>query len=101
MPSREQDAQVLHRLGHEALVGGHHQHGKVDAARAGQHVLDEFLVAGHVHDARPGAVVEVQVGKAQLDGDAPLLLLHQPVGVNAGEGLDQQGLAVVHIAIRN
>ena len=93
-----EDAQVLHRLGHEPLVGGHHQHGQVDAPRPGQHVFDELLVARHVHDARLGAVGEVQVGEAQLDGDAPLLLLHQPVGVDAGEGLDQEGLAVVHMA---
>ena len=93
-----QNAQVLHGLGHEALVRRYHQHGKVDAAGTGQHVFDELLMAGHVHDARPGAVGEVQMGKAQLDGDAPLLLLHQPVGVDARQSLHQQRFAVVHMA---
>lgn len=93
-----ENAQVLHRLGHKALVGGYHQHGKVDAAGSGQHVFDEFLVAGHVYDARLGAVIKVQMGETQFNSDAPLLLLHQPVGVDAGEGFDQKGLSVVHMA---
>ena len=89
---------MLHGLGHKALVGGHHQHGQVDAAGAGQHILDKFLVAGHIHDARLGPVVEIQVGKAQLNGDASLFLLAEAVGVDPRQGLHQQSLAVVHMA---
>jgi hypothetical protein len=48
--SSEADGQVLARLGHDALVGGNHQHGEIDAAHPGQHVLDEALVARHVDD---------------------------------------------------
>ena len=33
------------------------------------------------------------MGEAQVDGDAPLLLLGQPVGVGAREGLDEGRLA--------
>ena len=40
------------------LVRQASQHGQIDAAGPGQHVLDKFLVAGHVHDARLGAVGE-------------------------------------------
>ena len=54
-------------------------------------------MAGNVHNAGLGAVRPVQVGKAQLDGDAPLLFLLKPVGFNACQGLDQQGLAVVNV----
>ncbi len=46
-----EDGQVLAGLGHHAFVGGDDQQGQVDAADAGQHVLDEALVAGHVDDA--------------------------------------------------
>ena len=92
-----QNVQMLDGLGHKAVVGCHHQHGQVDAAGACQHIFNEFLVAGHVHDAGLGAVGPVQVGKAQLDGDAPLLFLLEPVGLNAGEGLDQSGFAVVNV----
>ena len=95
-----QNAQMLHRLRHEALVGGHHQHGQIDAASPRQHIADELFVAGDIHDARLRAVVKIQMGKAQLDGDAPLFFLQQTVGVDAGQSLDQHGLAVVHMARR-
>ena len=55
-----EDFQVLARLRHDRVVGGDHQHGQVDAGGAGQHVLDEALVAGHVHDAE----AEVAAGRA-------------------------------------
>ncbi len=41
------DRQVLAGLRHQAVVGGHHQQHAIDAAGAGQHVVDEALVAGH------------------------------------------------------
>ena len=44
------DVEVLARLRHDRLVGRHDQHDEVDAADAGQHVLDEPLVAGHVDE---------------------------------------------------
>jgi hypothetical protein len=47
-----QDAQVLLALGLPTLVGGHHEHGDVDRAHAGEHVLDEALVSGNVVTVR-------------------------------------------------
>ena len=45
--------------------------------------------------ARPGRQRELR--EAELDRDAALALLGQPVGVHAGERLDQRGLAVVDV----
>ena len=92
-----QNIQMLHGLGHEALVRRHHQHGKVDAAGTGQHILDEFLVARHVDNAGLRMIVKLDMGKAQLDGNAPLFLLDKAVSVDTGQGLDEHGLAVVHM----
>ena len=39
------DRQMLARLRHDAVVGGDHQQHEIDAGRAGQHVVDEALVA--------------------------------------------------------
>src|SRR5438105_2760177 len=64
---------------------------------AGEHVLDEALVAGDVDDAE-AEVAEVEGGEADVDGDAAGLLLRQPVAVDAGEGLDERRLAVVDVA---
>ena len=38
------------------------------------------------------------VGVAEVDGDAARLLLRQAVGIHAGEGAHQGGLAVVDVA---
>src|SRR5699024_4298429 len=84
----------------ESLVGGHHQHGQVDTARPGQHIFDKLFMPRHIHNTGLESVVKVQVGKTQLDGDPPLFLLHQPVGVDAGQSLDQKGRPMVHVARR-
>ena len=92
--------QVLHGLGHDALIRRHDQQGQVDAAGPGQHVAHELFVARHIDDARPASVGQIQVGKTQLNGDAPLLLFPQAVGLNACQGPDQTGLSMVHMACR-
>ncbi len=38
------------------------------------------------------------MGEAEIDGDAAALFLFQTVGIDAGEGLDQRGLAVIDMA---
>ena len=94
-----EDVEVLAGLGHDAVVGGHHEDHAVHAAGAGDHGLDEVLVAGHVDDADLH-VGDRAGGEAQVDRHAPLFLLLQPVGLAAGERLDQGGLAVVDVAGR-
>ena len=49
-PQQPADVEVLARLRHHRLVGGDDQHDAVDAADAGEHVLHEALVAGHVDE---------------------------------------------------
>src|SRR5690606_37414753 len=71
------------------------QQREVDAGRAGEHGVHQPLVAGHVHEADAIAVGAVHEGIAELDADAALLLLGQAIGVHAGEGPDERGLAVV------
>ena len=91
---------MLAGLRHHAFVGGDDQQGEVDAADAGQHVLDEALVAGHVDDAHLLAAGQLQPGEAEVDGHAPLLLLLEAVGVDARERLHEGRLAVVDVAGR-
>ena len=66
--------------------------------RAGEHVLDEALVARHVDDADPHAAAELERREAEVDRDAALLLLGQPVGVDPGQRAHERGLAVVDVA---
>ncbi len=46
------DGEMLARLRHDAIVGGNDQQDKVDAARAGQHVVDELFMAGNVDETQ-------------------------------------------------
>ena len=62
-PSRSRIGEVLARLRHDAFVGGDEQQGDVDAARAGDHVADEALVAGHVDDRQLVPVGQVEQAK--------------------------------------
>ena len=88
---------MLARLRHYRLVGRDDQQHTVDAARAREHVADEPLVARHVDERQRR--LAVQVGReAEVDCDAPRLLLDQPVGIDAGERLDQGALAVIDMA---
>ena len=98
MPSRRQMSKcsrVCGLMDSSAAIDEEHQ---VDAADAGQHVLDEALVAGHVDEAEAEAGRELQVREAEIDGDAAALLLFEAVGVDAGEGFDERGLAVIDVA---
>src|SRR5438270_10990879 len=91
---------VLAGLGHHAFVGGDHQQGDVDSAYAGEHVVDEALVAGHVDDRHFDPIRQPQPGEAEVDGHAALLLLLESVGIDAGQRADQRRLAVIDVARR-
>ena len=55
-------------------------------------------MAGHIDEADRLAAAQRRIGKAQVDGEAAALLFSQAVGVHAGEGAHQAGLAVVDMA---
>ena len=86
---------MLARLGHDALVGGHDEHHQVDARGAGEHVLDEPLMARDINDANTRPIGHVQVGEADVDGQLPGLLLGEPVRVDARQRSHELRLAVV------
>ena len=58
------------------------------------------LVAGGAGAARVGALVDLGVGVAQLDGDVALQLVLEPNRLHARDGLDHRRLAVRHVANR-
>ncbi len=101
VPHAEQttDLKVLARLRHDGFVGGDDEHDRVDPARAGQHVADEPLMTGHVHE-RDLDVPVAPVREPEVDGDAARLLLFQPIGVGAGERQDEAALPMVDVAGR-
>jgi hypothetical protein len=90
------DLEVLARLRHHRLVGRHDEDDGVEPPDAGEHVLDEPFVSGHVHE-RERELVGGPVGEPEVDGDAAGLLLLQPIRVGAGEGEHQRALAVIDV----
>src|SRR5262245_44976895 len=92
------DVEVLAGLRLDRLVGRDHEQHDVDTTDAGQHVLDEALVARDVHEADAQRGGELQMGEPEIDGDTAALLLFEAVGVDAGEGFDQRRFAVVDMA---
>src|SRR5439155_1443039 len=58
----------------------------------------ESLVAGDVDDARGRTPRQRELGEAEIDRDAALLLLFQPVGVGARQRFDERGLAVIDVS---
>ncbi len=94
---QREDIQVLAGLGHDAVVGGHHEDHAVHAAGPGDHRLDEVLMAGNIDDAHLH-VGDLAGGEAEVDRHPPLFLLLEPVGLAAGQRFHQRGLAVVDVA---
>ena len=92
---------MLAGLDRDALVGGDDEQDGVHVRRAGDHGLDELLVAGDVDEDDLLLVFgDVEEDESQLDRHPPLFFLGQGVGVDPGQGLDEGALAVVDVAGR-
>jgi len=74
---------VLDGLRHDAIVGGHYNHGEIDAADAGEHVAHEPFVTGNVDKADERPARGRPVREAEIDGDAARFFLRQTIGVDA------------------
>ena len=91
------DLEMLPGLRHHRLVRGDHQQHHIEPAGPGEHVADEPLVPGHIHEGvahAPG----LEVGEAEVHGDPPRLLLLEPIRIGSGEGANQRALPVVYVA---
>jgi hypothetical protein len=73
-PEQAEDRQVLVGLRPCALGGVDHEQEKVDSGRPGDHVADEPLVSGNVHEGDGPAVGELERGVAEIYRDSALLL---------------------------
>ena len=92
---------MLERLGARAVVRRHDEQDGIDLAGPDEHVADEPVVAGHIHEVDRGAVVEIAGGRYPTSIVMPrALLLGQPVGIDPGQGAEQRRLAVVDVAGR-
>ncbi len=97
---QSQDRRMLLRLGHPTFVGRHDEQRTTHPADAREHVADEALVPGNVHEPDLDARRQHRPPVAEVDGQPTPLLLCEPVGITAGERLHERGLPVVHVTGR-
>ncbi len=77
------NVEMLASLGHDGLVGGYDEKCEIDAAGAGEHVLDEPLMAGNVDDGETERRGEIEMSETEIDGNATLFFFFEAVGVDA------------------
>ena len=92
--------QMLQGLRHRPIIGGDHEQREVDPRRAGQHRVDQAVMAGHVDEAdrRPTRGCGERV--AEIDRDPAGFLFRQTVGIHPRQGKHQRGLTVVDVPRR-
>src|SRR6266478_5063272 len=88
---------MLTSLGHHALVGRDDEEREIDAAHPRQHVLDEALVARHVHDLDGEAARLLEEGEAEVNRYASRFLFGQTIGIRPGQRLDERRLAMIDV----
>src|SRR5438876_1115128 len=87
---------MLAGLRHHALIGSDCQHYQVDTACAGEHVFDKALVPWHIHESEM-SIADGRFGEPEIYGNAALFFLGKTIRVNAGQRLDECGLAVIDV----
>jgi len=90
-------SKCLAGLGLDGFVRGDYQEDQVDSAAPASMLVTKPLVSGDVDKAEPYAGF-FQEGETKIDGDAAALFFFEAVGMRAGQGLNEGGLAVVDMA---
>ena len=91
------DLEVLARLRHHRLIGGHMQHDEVHTPDTGEHVANEALMAGTSTKERTASCSVVWAKPRSIVMRA-LFFLAQTIGIRAGQREDQRALAVIDVA---
>ena len=92
-----QDRDVFGGLRHPALVRGDDEERDLHRADAGEHVLHEAHVTGHVDEPDVGAGGQGREREAEVDREPARLLLREPVGIGARQREHERRLAVVDV----
>ena len=88
---------MLPSLRHHPLVRGDDEQGEIDTGRPGEHGPDERFVPRYIDDTGDADPGQHEWREPELDRDPPLLLLRQTIGVDASEGANEGGLAVIDV----
>src|SRR5215213_8922852 len=87
---------MLARLRHHAFISRDDQREQVDTVRSSQHVFDETFVTGNVDEA-DAQIVQLEIGKAEIDSDAATFFFRKTIGIDAGQSAYESALAVIDV----
>ena len=96
-PEQVQDPEMFLRLRLPPFARIDDEQAGRHTTHPGQHVAEEADMTRHVDEAHRCTRRQRGVGEAEVDGQAPPLLLLQPVGVGAGQRQHERRLPVVDV----
>ena len=98
IPRSDRIERCSSRLRHGAIVSRHNQQRVINRADAGDHRVNEPIVSRDIDEAQHDIVVAAPIGETEIDGHAATLFFRQAVGIDAGQGGHQRGLAVIDMS---
>src|SRR5262245_26692300 len=87
---------MLTCLRHDRFVRRNDQHDEIDSTYAGEHVLDETLVAWNIHK-REIHVADREMRKPQVDRDPARFLFLEPIRIGSCQRLNKRTLAMIDV----
>jgi hypothetical protein len=88
------DIKMLARLWHHTFISRDHERKQIDPVRSGEHVLYETFVTRNV-DKSDAQIIQLEIGKAEIDGDAATFFFRKAIGIGAGQSAHKGALAVI------
>jgi hypothetical protein len=83
-------------LRHHAFVGSNNECDNIDPVRASKHVFNEAFVAGHIDKTNPDST-EIQISKAEIDGDSTSLFFGQTIRIASRQGPHKRALSMINM----
>ena len=87
---------MLACLRHHAFISSDHEREQIDAMCSSEHVLNETLVTRNVDEA-DAQIIQLEIGKAEIDRDAPTFFFGKSIGIDARQGAHESALAVIDV----
>ncbi len=75
---------MLPCLRHRTAIGGNHEHCGIDRTNPGQHVANEFFMAGDINKTKRLVGAQPVIGEAEINTDAACFFLRQSVCIDPG-----------------
>ena len=89
--------EMLAGLRHYSFIRCDDEQYQIDPACTGKHILYESLMTGNI-DKADTDIITFHLGETEIDGNAALFFLRQPIGIDTGQSFDQCGFTMIDVA---